>query len=359
MKTKILFSLLLMFLAVKELAAQKYIAMARAAGSKDWGYIDQTGKEVIKAQYRDCYSFSPDGFAVIEVNKQPQFIDTKGKVLNIGLKSFSLKSFSFGFGIGEVLLSFDNGLAPVREKKDFGFVNTSGKMQIPMKYENVSGFQDGYAYAIAKGKFYIINTEGEESEIKASGITEIKRPSNEMAAFRGKDDLMGFVDMSGKVVIDAKFDAVGNFVSGLAWAKNKEGLAGFIDKTGNWAIKAQYSAANDFDPVSEIARVKDASGAWGYIKKDGAAIKLNIKTDVYDSFEEGLAKGREDKKFGFFGPDGNWVIKPQFDAVGKISAGYIAVKEGDLWGFIDTKGNWVIKPKYEGVREMVKLNDND
>lgn len=358
MKTRMLFGLLIAVLVTQNLAAQNYLAMARPEGSKNWGYIDETGKMIIKPQYRDCYSFSPDGYAIIEEKRKHQFIDTKGKILETGFKKFYLKEFSFGFsafGGSSLLLSFDDGLVPIRERKSYGFLKTDGKLEIEMKYDNVSGFRDGHAYAIAKNKFYIIDTKGKESPIKASDITEIKRPSEKMAAYRGKDKLMGFVDMNGEVVIKAQFDAVGPFMGGLAWARDKKNLVGFINKKGEWAIKAQFAAAKNFDPIAGVARVKDSNGDWAYIKKDGSTMKLKIKTEVYGVFVEGLAKGRVGKKFGFFGSDGNWVIKPQFDAVGKISNGYIAAREGKLWGFVDMEGNWVIKPKFEGIRKMVKI----
>lgn len=357
MKTLFLAGFLWSLFIGANLNAQDYLAMVRPQNSKTWGYVNEQGKMIIEPQYRDCYPFSADGYAIIVQKRQHQFINTKGEILATGLKKFSLKEFFGGFGMfgSASLLSFDEGLVPIREKKAWGFLNTEGKMAIPMKYENVSGFRDGHAFAILKGKFYILDKTGKESAVVTKDITEIKRPSEGMVAYRNKSKLMGFVDANGAVVIKAQYAAVGHFVAGLAWARNDKDLIGFIDKEGNWAIKPQFEAAKNFDPVSGIAKVKK-NGTWGYITKEGQELKLNIQTDVYGNFVEGLAKGRKDKKIGFFGTDGNWVIKPKFESVGKVSNGYIAAKENGLWGFIDLKGNWVIKPQFEGVRKMVKLN---
>lgn len=349
-----LFGFLCSLLMGSDLVAQDYLAMARPKDSKEWGYIDEKGKMVIKAQYRTCFPFNEEGYAVVNENRKFMFIDTKGKELKTGYKKFYLKEFSFGFGAGTVL-AFNDGLAPIRERKGWGFLNKEGKLAIEMKYDNVSGFKDGLAFAIIKNKFFILDPSGKETAVNVKDIVEIKRPSEGMVAYRAKNKLMGFVNGEGEAVIKAKYIAVGRFVAGVAWARNTDDQFGYIDKKGNWVIKPQFDAVKNFDPVAGLARVKDKDG-WGYINKDGKKLKLNIETEVYGDFVDGLAKGRKDKKFGFFGPDGNWVIKPQLQGVGKVSSGFIPAKENDLWGFIDMKGKWVIEPQFEGIRKMVKVN---
>ncbi|APA52029.1 hypothetical protein BLD35_02145 [Campylobacter coli] len=49
----------------------------------------------------------------------------------------------------------------------------------------------------------------------------------------------GFMDKNGKIVIEPKFDGVGNFSEGLA-AVGLNGKWGFIDKNGEFAIKPKF-----------------------------------------------------------------------------------------------------------------------
>jgi uncharacterized protein YoxC len=55
--------------------------------------------------------------------------------------------------------------------------------------------------------------------------------------------------------------------------------------------------------------------------------------------------------------------KPQYEVVGKLSNGLVAVKEGFLYGFINSKNEYVIKAQYQEVKDFengharVKLND--
>lgn len=55
--------------------------------------------------------------------------------------------------------------------------------------------------------------------------------------------------------------------------------------------------------------------------------------------------------------------KPQYEVVGELSNGMVAVKEGFLYGFINSKNEYVIKAQYQQVEDFyngharVKLND--
>ncbi len=382
MKTKKLFGFIAILMMFTELMAQDYRAMVRPKDSKEWGYVNEKGEMSIAAQYRKCYAFNADGLAKIYHNKRYAFIDKTGKQKEVSINKFYLKEFSLGF---------EDDMVPVREKKTWGYMNSKGELAVEMKYEFASAYRDGNASAKIKNDFFILDKNGKESAVNTKDITEIKRPSEGMTAYRAKDKMMGFVDTDGEPVIKAKFllvqyfmdgiarvkdqnelfgfidkkgewivkpelQKVGTFSGGLVWARDAATeMIGFIDNTGKWVIKPKFEAAKNFDPVSGIARVKE-NGAWGYISKDGEKLKLNIQTEVYGDFKDGMAKGRKDKKFGFFGADGNWVIEPQFDAVGKISNGYIAAKQNDLWGYIDMKGNWVVKPQFDAVKAMMKID---
>lgn len=55
----------------------------------------------------------------------------------------------------------------------------------------------------------------------------------------------GFIDNTGRVVIEPQFDDVYKFSEGLAAVK-KDGKWGFIDKTGEFVIEAQFDDAGYF-----------------------------------------------------------------------------------------------------------------
>ena len=154
------------------------------------------------------------------------------------------------------------------------------------------------------------------------------------------------------MVISPNFDGTGYFSEGLAWARDENGKIGFINKKGEWAIKPQFTAAKDFGFKSSMARVKKDE-QWGYVSKDGKFI--TVDAEGLGDFSEGLADGKKDKLVGFFNSKGEWVIKPQFEAVREFHNGFAAARLNGKWGLINTKGEWVVKPVYDSLKDAVAV----
>ena len=55
----------------------------------------------------------------------------------------------------------------------------------------------------------------------------------------------GFIDKSGKMVIEPQFDGASDFSEGLAQVE-KDGKWGFIDKSGKVVIEPQFDWVSDF-----------------------------------------------------------------------------------------------------------------
>jgi hypothetical protein len=149
----------------------------------------------------------------------------------------------------------------------------------------------------------------------------------------------GFLDRFGKIAISPQFDDVTAFSEGLAGVKQINRW-GYIDQSGNWAIKPQYEDAWSFS--ENLARVK-YNGLFGYIDKTGNWV-LTAQWKDADDFSEGLASARfSETNYGFIDKSGQWVIKPSFTRVGHFSNGLSMVVSGFNTGYIDKTGNWVIK----------------
>jgi len=97
--------------------------------------------------------------------------------------------------------NFSDGLASVEApRQGWGFIDKTGAMVIPPKFESTLGFKEGLAPVVV-------------------------------------DDKWGFINKSGTLVIENQFDFVAEF---------SEGMAIVDDKTGKVVIPVQYEAANDF-----------------------------------------------------------------------------------------------------------------
>lgn len=344
---KLIIMLNLLVIATTSVYSQMLITQVKPAGAKEWGYANLKGELVIPAQYDKCYKFSPDGYAAIYDGKAKQyyFINPKNERLTTEIPSFKIHD-GFGFDID----GFKDGLIAIRVGEKWGFLNSKGKVAIAAKYDEVSEFSGGYATARSGTNWVVLNTSGEETKVDAPGITDVKEFSEGFAPYKSADKKLGFIGTNGKIAIPAKFESVGYFEDGMAWAKDGSGL-GYINPKGDWAIQPQFDAGKNFDATSGLARIKTKAGTWAYVNKTGEITNVN-DTDVWGDFSEGLCDGKKGEKRGFYDSKGKWVIAPQFDGVRDFKNGYAAAKMNDKWGMIDKTGKWVIQPTFDGIKDM-------
>jgi hypothetical protein len=331
--------------------AQTYIAQAKPAGEKLWGYIDQNGEAITPAIYKKCFQFSVDGLAPIYESKQFIFINTSGEEIETEISGFKLIEGFIGIG---GLQGYHDGMVAVIKGKKWGFLDTEGNIAIELKYDKVGIFNQGYAVANSGGDFFVLDKNGTETLIDGDDLTAIKHFSEGLAPFNNSDKKVGYVDTDGKIAIPAQYLSTGYFSDGLAWAKDVDKRSGYINQKGEWIIDPQFDATKSFDAKSGLARVK-TEGKWAYVDKNGKIIHMD-DTETWGDFKDGLARGKKAGKTGFYNNKGEWVIAPEYEGGRNFKNGFAAVKKGDKWGFINTKGEWVIEPKFAAVKDFEKVD---
>ncbi|AEV31783.1 hypothetical protein Oweho_0770 [Owenweeksia hongkongensis DSM 17368] len=349
MKPKLLATLSLSLFTTASMLAQTYVVMVKPQGSKEWGYMKTDGSYAIEPKYRKCAPFSEESLAIAQnpKNKEYQFVNLSGEPLATEVTDFALQS-SFGFG----LKGFSDGLAGIGKDKKWGYIGTDGKIAIPLKYDNISPFDNGHAIVELNDKYMVIDTKGNETPINAKAKV-VKDMKEGLAPFATEEKKEGFISPSGEILIEPKFSRVGYFNGGLAWARNAEGKIGFINVAGEWVIQPQFDAVKDFPKEGNLARVK-LNDKWTFVNRTGEIKDLGV-ADVQD-FSEGLAYGKTGEKVGFYNEAGEWIIKPQFEAVRDFKNGYAAAKQNGAWGVIDKTGVWVVQPKFDGIKDVEKVN---
>ena len=120
----------------------------------------------------------------------------------------------------------------------YGCIDKTGAVVIPLEYELLSLFSESLAYVSKDGKW-------------------------------------GYIDKTGAVVVPLEYDDADGFTDGLACVK-KDGKWGYIDKTGAVVVPLEYDDADGF--TDGLARVKK-DGKCGYIDKTGAVV---IPLECYD-----------------------------------------------------------------------------
>ena len=98
------------------------------------------------------------------------------------------------------------------------------------------------------------------------------------------DQRVGYIDQSGRIMIEPQFKGVGSFSNGLAPIQIK-GKWGFIDQTSQTVIKPKFDGVGRF--LEDIARIR-MKGRWGYINKTGQVV-IKPQFDQAKPFSQDLA----------------------------------------------------------------------
>lgn len=154
----------------------------------------------------------------------------------------------------------------------------------------------------------------------------------------------GYIDSTGKVVINPQFDYASSFEDGLALVKKGKKYS-FIDKTGKIVIDPPYTLAADFsEGLAMVGNFGNGKGKIGFIDITGKLV-IPLQFDSLYSvsmFREGLAKVQVGGKWGYIDKMGKFVIPPQFLVGYDFSEGlalvYVNKNQG---GFIDKTGKFV------------------
>jgi len=235
---------------------------------------------------------------------------------------------------------------------------------IPDSVENLFGYIDIRGNVVIQPSYLACS---HFSEGKASVVDETKNA--------------GFIDFSGRLVIPHQFGGLGAFHNGLCSMSG-----GYIDHSGRWVIPPTFLVAGSFLEGRAIASLNGEDmgyidfsgefavpprfnrcsqfseglaavcidGCWGFIDRAG---KLEIPT-VFEGptpkgFRDGIAGTRIDGYWGFIDRSGSFLIEPQYEEIRPFSEGRASVKRDGKWGMIDIGGRLVVECQFD---ELGALN---
>ena len=121
-------------------------------------------------------------------------------------------------------------------------------------------------------------------------------------------------------------------------------LSGYITDIS----KLEYNDLVDFDCddfKEGLARVKQ-DNKWGFVDKSGRLVVPCIY-DFCDDFEDGLARVKQSDKWGFIDKTGKEEIPCKFELCHEFREGFANIKLNEKWGFVDKTGRITILCKYD------------
>lgn len=222
------------------------------------------------------------------------FIDDKGK--------FVIKP------VFDAASDFHEGLSLVSKNDSVYFINKQNVNPFGKIYTDASVFRNGIAPVKQNGKWFFINRQGQT----ISGLyDEINELSDNVYVVKA-GDRYGALDHFGQMLLEPKFDKLGDFKNGYAYYTEK-GSYGFVSRNGS-LHKAEFEWISDF-----------SSEKVAIIKQNG--------------------------KYGLVTAPGKILLEPAYDQIIKTNYPVFIVISGSLYGFFSAGGCFISQVAYDFMRE--------
>ena len=357
--------------------------LAAVCVGEKWGFIDGTGKLVVPASF-DVVGDFHDGLAPATMTVAP-ITPAKTRTREKETRRIIEKD-----GAGIVLDDYVPARTPGSAPK-WGFIDKAGRWAVSPRFSYARAFCEGRAAVCVGGEPLSL---GDLDALEHADGLDMRRTLDDLG---GK---WGYIETSGKLVIDAKYEQAETFENGLAIVARQraretffpeekvEGAVLFIDRAGK---PLGGRAFNDVKPFHEgFAEVHVDGKGWGFIDRTGKLMIPPRFKRVLGPFRDGVAivvldgnvgfvdakggfrafevqkpeifdtehsDGRlrfsvsgpdvDGETYGFMGLDGRIAIAPTFAQAENFSEGRAAVYVRDKgWGYIEASGKMVIAPRF-------------
>ncbi len=158
------------------------------------------------------------------------------------------------------------------------------------------------------------------------------------------DEKYGFIDNTGEIIIGLKYDDADSFSEGKAGIALEQNW-GFIDKFGETVINPQYKYVYPFQEGFAVVKMHDEQAF--YTDERGQQTTKDGFVNA-DTFCEGRGSAfRKNEKIGFLDKTFKFVIPPQFDYMGHFSEGYASMVLNGKSVVIDVNGDIVQSLRWE------------
>jgi len=269
-------------------------------------FVNEQGMNVLDKEFDRIEAFSFGMMA--KVGNTWYYLEKSGAQHKLG--SFDdLRGYGFGG-------SHHINLAPAKLGDKWGFIDTSGQIVIPARWNDVGGFSQGRCAVVdERGQWGYIDDAGATviamhyDQTTPFFFTGLQHPTSAAFVRIGADWRM--IDESGVPVSDEKFEDIGA-VMFKSFVAKKEGKWGYFAFSGGWIVPPRFESAGPF--VAGLAPVKEPGEA---------------------------------KQFGYIDEFGVYEIRPRFQQAMPFLGYDRAIVETDRgWGMIDRSGVLILRPQY-------------
>ena len=314
-----------------------------------YGYINSKGEEVIPCQFEEAYSFS-NGLALVGVGGKYGYINEKGKfVIN---------------PIYDYAESFVNDKLAVVGKENnseliYACVSSKGELLTDFMLDEVYVSEDyvitfdGVYYGLCDLKLNPLFKTNYQIAGFPIDINSFKNLDDELIPFKDTETYKyGYLNISGQIVIEAKYDIIGNFYNDLAMVKF-DNKYGFINTQGQLIVNNEYDITRNYnESFAVVGKDIDGEMTYGLVNSLGNIV-IELKYFDLGDVNNGLSYFTtfDNELVGYVDTSDKVVIPQAYSFISKsivaydfTDDGYAVVKQDSLYGILNTKGEYVVNP---------------
>ncbi len=357
-----------------------YEGLATAVKDARYGYVDKLGSEVLPFRFESASDFE-GGRAIVQENGLYGVIDRIG--------NYILKP------IYSDIQGLSSGVFLVAKDSLYGYIDKDGTLKIPFQYSDAFPFSKGMAKVDLDGKQGFIDEQGnfivmpcksnisffndsllifEENElfglmrkncsVVVPAIYDIIGELSSNRALVSLDDQVGYLDGTGKVIIELKYQYFpncskrGTFRSSYAVVM-KDGKFGAINEQGKTVLSFGQTGIGEIKSLTAFLK----GSLWGYKDLSGKVF-IAPAYDYAESFQNGIAIVEFSGKQGVIDAKGVYLLPMNYSIVSRLTNDMLLVSEGNLVGIYSNQGNEIVPMRYRRITQgsaefFILMNDND
>jgi hypothetical protein len=220
-----------------------------------------------------------------------------------------------------------------------GLINKEGKIICTPIYNNIIILDDEYNSIYVKDGWYGIFDKKDGKQLLEPKYHSIEAIHGKVYKYQMYSK-WGLLDILGNKLTEPLFDAIYNFHENYAKFYN-DNNCGFIDNTGKIIAEAKYQHYDDMYFNEGRAKV-GINDKFGFIDSNGKEV-VPIKYDYASKFTNGLARVKLNNKWGFVDKKGDISIAIKYEAVWYFENNKALVIFNKIPYFINQKGKIIRK----------------
>jgi len=230
-----------------------------------------------------------------------------------------------------------------KSRPRWGFIDTLGRVLMQPEYDFAEDYDPDTMAVVHQNKLMgLVDSAGlRRIECKYLRIIAEGRGIYKVAV---KNPYLFYYNQQGHQYCVPRYDRYLGFSEGLCGVR-RDSVWGFIDSTGRERIACRFAAVRHF---SEGQAAVLENGTWVFIDSSGqqvfsTGLGRSAGADL-GSFVGGLCHFRQNRRWGFYGPQGKEQISPKYLYASDFCRGTAVVRPTDRFGLIDTAGRYLLPP---------------